>query len=155
MSHDVLSESRFETDLRFLHVITACVIKGTNILCITEITKGQTVISEACHFNLLSAVILVDFSNDSRAFCVIRRWHNWAGEREKGDVVQLQSGVQMLPGTLDSQLHFQGVQQKIQLAQIHHQVVSEEDEVQMLAERWRAQQTNYSAAVGSCLLCYG
>lgn len=30
--------------------------------------KGQTVISEACHFELLTALIPVDFSRYSRAF---------------------------------------------------------------------------------------
>lgn len=36
--------------------------------------KGQTVISEACNFELLSPLILVDFSRYSRAFCVFERW---------------------------------------------------------------------------------
>lgn len=64
------------------HYWWTCVIKGENICCINEITKGQTVISETCHFNLHPAVILVDFSNDSRACCVIQK--HKAGEIESG-----------------------------------------------------------------------
>ena len=68
--------------LRFLHVITGCVITG-NVCGITEITKGQTVISGTWHFYLLSAVTVVDFSNDSRAFSVIFKGGTVEPEREK------------------------------------------------------------------------
>lgn len=58
----------FVRHLRFPHLITDGAIKGKNTCCIADVTKGQRVISETCHFNRLSSVILADFSSGSRAF---------------------------------------------------------------------------------------
>lgn len=62
----------FVRHLRFPHLITGGVIKGKNTCCIADVTKGQRVISETCHFNPLSSVILADFSSGSRAFSLSR-----------------------------------------------------------------------------------
>lgn len=83
------SESSYskETDLRFLHVIISGEIKAQTISCISTTTKGHTVTSEACHFDLLSAVILVDFSNDSLVFRITHRWQSIAGGKEKQEIL--------------------------------------------------------------------
>lgn len=59
-----------ETDLSFVCVVMGCTARGPT----SEITKSQTVISEICHCGVLLAGALANFSNDSPAFHILRRY---------------------------------------------------------------------------------
>lgn len=118
----------FVRHLRFPHLITDGAIKGKNTCCIADVTKGQRVISETCHFNRLSSVILADFSSGSRAFLflgMIRR------SRGRG----LQGFRRCRACSIASCIAGAVRQKQIKFPQMHRQVASAGGEAQTLAER--------------------